>query len=249
MRRIAFISWLVLLVSGCTTELQGGLEEREANQLVLALAGKGIDARKSCQGNPDSGQWTVRVPDDDLFRAWRVLHASGLPRPRHVGFMGVYRERALVPGKMEERALYLSALQEEIAKTLESVEGVYAARVHVTLKADGRFGARSDSPESTASVLVSHRGESPPIPEENVQKMVAHAVSGLKPAQVAVVFSPRRPVVFAGSTGEGAGGEGFRFGMAGALVAAVLLASILATRVLGRRLAKLSFSRSNRRKP
>jgi type III secretion protein J len=106
MKKILLLSvWLVL--PGCGTTLQSELSEREANEILLVLAEAGITGEKSGQGS----QWTIEVKQSDLSRAFLVLSAAGLPRPRHTGFLGVYKERGLVPGRMEEQALYLSALQ------------------------------------------------------------------------------------------------------------------------------------------
>jgi type III secretion protein J len=196
----------MLLVSGCGTTLQGGLSEGEANEILLVLAGAGIGGDKNATGK----EWAVEVADSDLSAAFRVLSAAGLPRPRHTGFLGVYKERGLVPGRMEEQALYLSALQEEISKTLESVEGVVSARVHVTAKAEGKF-QKAEASAPTASVLIGYYSDAaarPPISANEVKQIVANAVVGLERDRVAVVFSEKRKVAVpvAVSRAEGSGG-------------------------------------------
>jgi type III secretion protein J len=207
MRTILTFAFIGLGLTGCNTMLQGGLDEREANQMMLVLAEAGIDAGKTGQGS----DWSVEVGTGDHTRAWRALRAAGLPRPRHTGFLEVYKERALVPGRMEEQALYLSALQEEIAQTLESVEGVVTARVHASVKTEGRPG-RTQHSVASASVLVCYRPSpegQPPISEQAVQKLTANAVFGLAPERVAVVFTPKRAVVLpqsqAGDSSEAVG--------------------------------------------
>jgi len=191
MKKILLIS-TCLVLCGCGTTLQSGLSEREANEILLVLAEAGITGEKSGQGS----QWSIEVEHSELSRAFLALSAAGLPRPRHTGFMGVYKERGLVPGRMEEQALYLSALQEEISKTLESVEGVVSARVHVTARPEKRI-SKAEAPDPTASVLIGyHPGtdEQPPISPDEVKKIVAHAVVGLDRDRVMVVFSKKRRV-------------------------------------------------------
>lgn len=206
MKKILLLSvWLVL--PGCGTTLQSGLSEREANEILLALAGAGITGEKSGQGS----QWTVEVEHSDLSRAFLVLSSAGLPRPRHTGFLGVYKERGLVPGRMEERALYLSALQEEISKTLESVEGVVSARVHVTAGPEKRI-SKAEAPAPTASVLIGYHPGSdaqPPISRDEVKKIVAHAVVGLERDRVMVVFSPKRKVAVPAALTRAGDSKGF----------------------------------------
>ena len=79
------------------------------------------------------------------------------------------------------------ASQGDLERTLANVEGVLAARVHMNLPA--RDGLRDGPiPKATASVLVEHRGTTPPLTSESVQRLVAGGASGLAPADVAVVF-------------------------------------------------------------
>ncbi len=213
-RLLLAVTWFFL--SGCGTTLQGGLSEGEANEILLVLAGADIAGKKVSQG----GEWAVEVADSDLSRAFRVLNAAGLPRPKHTGFLGVYRERGLVPGRMEEQALYLSALQEEISKTLESVEGVASARVHVTARAEKKF-QKAEAPP-TASVLIGYHpdaGARPPISADEVKKIVANAVVGLARDRVAVVFSKKRKVAVPAAAAPTGGSDGLLRLAAAALAA------------------------------
>jgi type III secretion protein J len=196
MKRLVLFSSMLALCTGCSSILQSDLDEDEANEIVLVLAEAGVEAQKISSGANSETAWSVKVSEDDLSKAWRILRALGLPKPRHEGFRSVYRERALVPGKMEEHALFLSALQEEMAATLEKIEGVVSARVHVARKSESRFG-KENTKATTASVLICYRPDlsgAKPISEEAVGKLLANAVVGLEPGQVAVVFTPKRQV-------------------------------------------------------
>ena len=46
-------------------------------------------------------------------------------------------------------------------------------------------------PKATASVLLEHRGTTPPLTIESVQRLVAGGAPGLAPADVAVVLVPK----------------------------------------------------------
>jgi type III secretory pathway lipoprotein EscJ len=48
-------------------------------------------------------------------------------------------------------------------------------------------------PTATASVLIRHRGPTPPIAAQEVQRLVAGAIPGLAPEQVSVVMVPAPP--------------------------------------------------------
>jgi type III secretion protein J len=81
-------------------------------------------------------------------------------------------------------------LSGELERTLSAIDGVFSARVHLSLpELDAlREGPR---PKATASVLLKHRGSTPPIDVHEVKRLVAGAASGLSPDDVAVVMVPR----------------------------------------------------------
>jgi type III secretion protein J len=185
-----------LALLGCQGTLQAGLEEHEANEVLVVLAQHGLAGSKVGGGRAGHA---VEVASDDLAAAWSALRAAGLPRPRHAGFRDVFQERGLVPGQAEEQALFLSALQEELARTLEAVEGVLAARVHVAgqrleglhLRPGGGPGGERRAAPSAAVLLAVQRLDPLPIGPEEVRALLAHAVEGLEPERVSVVCVPR----------------------------------------------------------
>ncbi|HOX43204.1 MAG TPA: hypothetical protein PK668_06385 [Myxococcota bacterium] len=182
---------LALASAGCQRVLQSGLEEQEANEILAALEQAGLSGDKAAGGAREG--YRVEVAGAELGEAWQALRAAGLPRPRHAGFREVFKERGLVPGATEEAALYLGALQEELARTLEALEGVCAARVHVVApRTEPGLLARGAPPAApSAAVLLTVSGGGVPISTDEVRALVAHAVEGLEPGRVAVVLAPR----------------------------------------------------------
>jgi len=187
--------WIVVVFSlGCSAALEHGLDESAANEVVTSLERAGIAANK----NRDDGNgevFVVSVAKSDVVRSMELLHSLGLPRGQRAGFSEVYRQSSLLPTPTEERAKYVEALSGEIVKTLEIVDGVASARVHlVLLEPDSLAGplAIDGKPRASpqAAVLIKIRsGRVQPISAPEVQKLVAGSVSGLDPAAVAVVFT------------------------------------------------------------
>src|SRR5258708_14405360 len=67
------------LLAGCSVPITGGLDDSEANRVVVALEGERVEATKE----PDpaaEGKWRVDVAHDDISRALSVLRDEGLPR-------------------------------------------------------------------------------------------------------------------------------------------------------------------------
>jgi type III secretion protein J len=181
-----------LLALGCTTPIRHGLEEPAANEVVTALERAGIGAEKLRDeaGGAAAPAFIVRVAQADAVRALDLLHTLGLPRGRRTGFAEVYRQPSLVPTATEERARYLEALSGEIERTLETVDGVLGARVHLVLEeTDPLAGGEKPRIPAQAAVLLKTRGGTAPMKEADVQKLVAGSVAGLQPAAVAVVVT------------------------------------------------------------
>jgi type III secretion protein J len=179
-----------MLAAGCSANILHGVDERAANEAIGALERAGIGAEKlPDEGTSGAGStYSVRVAHADGSRALDLLRAAGLPRDRRHGFAETYGQPSLIPTPSEEHARYLDALSGEIERTLESVDGVVAARVHLVLEENDPLApdAKPRSP-ARAAVLLKVRPGRAPLTEAEVQKLVAGSVAGLEPAAVAVV--------------------------------------------------------------
>jgi type III secretion protein J len=178
----------LLLLVACSTPIRHGLDEPAANEVVSALERVGIGAEKTRDDASGPSTFLVQVSSGDAVRALDVLHALGLPRERRTGFAEIYGQASLVPTATEERARYVEALSGEIERTLETVDGVVSARVHLVLEETEGLG---DKPKNAAQAAVLLKTQSgPPIKEADVQKLVAGSVPGLAAGSVAVVSTP-----------------------------------------------------------
>ena len=188
--------WIVVVAVtiGCSTPIQHGLDETAANEVLTAQERGGIEACKT-RDESNGEAFIISVPKVQAVRALQILQSLGLPRGRRAGFGEVYKQASLVPTPTEERARYLEALAGEIERTLETVDGVVTARVHLVfaepdpLAMDGRPRVAAQ-----AAVLLKVRPTPPGLREADVQKLVAGSVAGLAPEAVAVVVTPAAEV-------------------------------------------------------
>lgn len=175
--------------AGCSVPVATALEEPEADRVVVALDQAGIDASK--EADPQSeGRFRVNVARDEAARALSTMRAEELPREKPRGLLEATDRGQLVPSPAAEHAALVAGLAGEMERTLGEIDGVLAARVHLNLP---RNDALRDGPPAkpTASVLVEHRGTTPPLAPESIQRLVAGGAPGLSAADVAVVFVPR----------------------------------------------------------
>lgn len=189
--RLPALICLAVLALGCTVPVQHGLDEAAANEVVTALERTGVGAEKTRERDDGSGGFLVRVARGDVARAMEVLRSQGLPRTRRSGLSEMYGQPSLVPTPTEERARFLEALGNEIERTLETIEGVVSARVHLVLAETDPLATdgKPRVPAQAAVLLKTRAGGTPPIKETDVQKLVAGSVPGLVPTSVAVVVT------------------------------------------------------------
>jgi type III secretory pathway lipoprotein EscJ len=78
----------------------------------------------------------------------------------------------------------------DLERSLRAVDGVIGARVHLAVPSRAPFEGGEKPDQATASVLIRHRGATPPLAPKDVQNLVAGAVTGLAPEKVSVVLTP-----------------------------------------------------------
>ncbi|HVP62835.1 MAG TPA: flagellar M-ring protein FliF [Myxococcaceae bacterium] len=179
---------LVLPGAGCSARVQHGLDERQANEIQTVLMERGFRARKVVEeGRPPA--WSVEVESVDAADAVRVLAELGLPRARPAGVRELLKP-GLVPDPVEQHALLLEAQSGELARTLEAVDGVVSARVHLVRPQPTRTGVPS-SPTKAAVYLRAQPAASAHLQtvKDELRALVAGSVEGLEPAAVTLVVS------------------------------------------------------------
>lgn len=197
----AALAALAVALAGCAREeLLHGLDERQANEVLVALDEGGVAATKAREDGAEE-RWRVDVDRGDGARAQRLLAERELPRARAPGVAEVFGKGSMVPTPTEEHALLLHALAGELARSVEALDGVVAARVHLGLRQPDPLRP-DDRRAPRASVLVKCRAAACPAVralEPGLRAMVAGAVDGLEPSAVAVVVAeapaaaPRAP--------------------------------------------------------
>jgi len=180
------VALLVLALAGCKTELYTGLDEREANEMMALLMKNGIDASRV---RAKDGSSSLQVGESRLADAVDLLKASGYPRERFANMGDVFKTSGLIASPTEERARFIYALSQELSRTINDIDGVLTARIHVVLPKNDLL--RQDVTPSSASVFIRHDARAPLkqlLPQ--IKMLVANSIEGLAYEKVSVVFVP-----------------------------------------------------------
>lgn len=182
----------MLLLAGCSIELQHSLPEQDANDIYVLLNENGIAAKKIREEGGNEPTYMISVSKQDASQAAKLLREYSLPRPSSGGFQHITKNKGMIPTAVEERAMFLDAVGGEVSNALNKADGVLEARVIIQIPEKSDLTTPDKKPIPTASALVRYRTTldgQPPIKEADVRRFVAAAVEDLKPENVMVIMT------------------------------------------------------------
>jgi len=178
--------WLVLATLGCTTTVVRDVDETQANRIVATLTEQGIVADKKPIGD-EGARYTIVVASKDVTTAINALSRAELPSASPAGVLDALSDKGLVQSQRSEEARLLLGIAGELERSLSELAQVQSARVHLAVPRHEPLLEEEEQARPSASVLLRHRGATPPIAPENVKALVAGAVPGLSPERVTVI--------------------------------------------------------------
>ena len=158
-----------------------GLESGDSNQIAIALAEMNIPFDVSADGS------VVSVPAGLTSRARMVLAQRGLPNSSTSGYELFDSVGSLGLTSFMQEVTRVRALEGEIARTIRSINGITAARVHIVMPDRGSFRRGEQKP--SASVMVRANSSNGRRSAEAVRHLVAASVPGLSVDEVTVLDS------------------------------------------------------------
>jgi type III secretion protein J len=188
--RIVVVAAAALLLAACAeVDLYSRLDEPQANELVALLMRAGIDAEKR---RGEGASWLVRVPRESLPQAIGLARSHGLPREQFRSLGEVFRKEGLVSSPLEDRVRYLYALSQELSRTVSSIDGVVAARVHIAVPEKEPLSDKVRP--SSASVFIKHREDAAVAGQvAAIKALVVNSVEGLPYDNVTVTLFAAEP--------------------------------------------------------
>ena len=159
--------------------LYSNLADEEASAITQSLSSAGIKYRM------ENGTGGISVPVERINEARLMLAGQGVLQSG--GFASLSKEGGLGVSQFMESARYQHALEQELARTISSLQQVAAARVHIAVARNSSF-VRDRSPGSASVFLQMKPGRR--LASEQVTaivNLVASSLPDIDASQVTVV--------------------------------------------------------------
>ena len=177
----------ILFLAGCNEQaLYSQLSEQEVNEMIVVLQQAGISAQKSVL---KEGEFAVTTQTADFNYAVSILSEHGYPKKKYQSLCDVFPEGGLVNSPLAERARLDCARSQELTQTLETIDGVVSARVHLAIP---KKDPLSDiEKQASASIFIKHRrGIDLSSYEGKIKGLVVDGIEGLPYENVTIALFP-----------------------------------------------------------
>jgi flagellar M-ring protein FliF len=159
--------------------LYSGLDRDDVVSIGSSLREVGIAFDVSSDGT------TVLVPVGQAAQARMTLAEKGLPHSGSVGNELYDKLGSLGLTSFMQEVTRVRAMEGELARTIQMIRGVKAARVHIVMADEGSFRRERQAP--SASVIIRTDGGDDRTVGEAIRHLVAAAIPSMKSDEVTVL--------------------------------------------------------------
>lgn len=176
---VSIVYFILLGQDPLMEPLYTNLDPKDASAIVANLNEQNVTYRLTDEGR------TILVPSGEKYQL-RLDMAGKVNLDGIVGFE-TFNETRFGETDTDKRVRFLVALQGELTRTVEELDEVESAKVHIALPQPSLFIREQNSP--TASVLLRLKPYAQLKPEQvsSILSFVSHSVEGLKPQNVSIM--------------------------------------------------------------
>ncbi len=175
----AALVWAVLH-QGPQRDLFSGLGDADKAGVVQALDTAGI------KYHIDNTTGTLTVPEDSYYRAKMLLAQQGLPKAAPDGDT-LISSLPMGASRAVEGARLQQAQEMDLARTIEAIDAVAAAKVHIANGSPSVFLRDDDKPQASVMLTLRNGQTLSASQVQAIVHLVASSVGGLTPDDVSVV--------------------------------------------------------------
>lgn len=158
-----------------------GMEAKDAGEVAAKLK----EMKIAYEPQETSKGTAILVQAKDVHNARLELASQGLPRGDK-GFE-IFDDSKLGVTEFQNKVNFLQALQGELTRTIEGIEEVEKARVHIVLPEDSLY--KKNEKPATASIMLTLKPAAQLTKQQikGIVNLSAHSVQGLTPENITIV--------------------------------------------------------------
>lgn len=173
-----------------------GLENNDLNKISIALAESNLDFEVGADGS------SIQVPVGMTSKARLLLAERGLPNSANAGYELFDNVGSLGLTSFMQEVTKVRALEGEIGRSIQQINGIAAARVHIVMPDVGNFRRGEQKP--TASVMIRADATAGRKAAASIRHLVASSVPGLEVDDVTILDSTGQLLASGDDVGNGA---------------------------------------------
>jgi type III secretion system YscJ/HrcJ family lipoprotein len=186
--RWSFLALMVVLLAACQQQdLLKGLNQQQANEVIAVMQRHNIATEKTDRGKPG---FSVRVDAADFAAAVDILRVYDLPSRARMEIAEMFPADALVSSPRAEKARLYSAIEQRLEQSLQVMDGIVAARVHVSYDIEAGEGT-AQQPMHMAALAVYEQDLAPAVLIGQVKRFLKNSFPGIEYDNISVVLSKR----------------------------------------------------------
>ncbi|MDX2049774.1 MAG: flagellar basal-body MS-ring/collar protein FliF [Rickettsiaceae bacterium] len=175
--------------------LYSDLDLTDSNKIVQELENRGIDYELAAGGT------VIKVPKNEVLRLRIAMAQDGIPgKGSIIGFEIFDKEESMGSTSFLQNVKMLRALEGELTRTIENLEQVDRARVHLVIPRKELFSKERQEPR--ASVVLKLKSSINKQEIDSVSHLVASAVPELETKNITIIDSKGRSLKLSHKDGD-----------------------------------------------
>ncbi|MCP4633258.1 MAG: flagellar M-ring protein FliF [candidate division Zixibacteria bacterium] len=162
------------------TYLYTKLDLSLVNEITEKLDSYGISYELADDGT------SVLVPEKSLYTARMKLASEGLPNPKKVGFE-IFDQTNLGATDFVQKINYRRALEGELSKSIQELQPVEEARVHLVIPEHRLFAQDQEDPTASILLTLKYSGGLSNSQVQGISHLVASSIEGLSKENITIV--------------------------------------------------------------
>lgn len=171
------------------------LKPADAQTIVEKLKASSIPYSISNNGT------TIQVPNEKISELRLQMASAGVLSGGHVGF-DLFDKTSFGATDFAQQVNYRRAVEGELSKTLEGMDEVEQARVHLTPKKESVYTEKEEGAKASVMLRVQQGKELSAERTDAIVSLVASSIEGLDPSGISVMDTRGRLLTAAGGGGR-----------------------------------------------